>query len=337
MAPQPDYYDCEQPDHNEHLQSFHRHLKALLTPISNPASSSNREQTFVPFQEFANYLVEGDRLTDILWAIFPGEDHLPVEVGAVQETYLKAFCILLSIGKAKYIRHFCERENLSDLQIPFHSTPAHFPITTTLPTLWDSFFEKQWMFCAAEMTPNMHNILFDAHRILPIIEHQNLAEAGSAVVSRIVLHPSSNKLRRDEPLDMSLARQYKDTFALKTYKNPDAESYYEKEVEAFRLLRPRLGSEDPNIIHFYGSYTQNGTYNVILDFADQGNLEQYFQDVLPPTSGRDIVNFWDSLCGVLKALVHIHAVDVQNDPTRPQNFSRVAPGRQTSEYPGQEQ
>jgi hypothetical protein len=105
---------------------------------------------------------------------------------------------------------------------------------------------------------------------------------------------------------------------LKTYHATDAFSYYSNEVEAFRHLRPPTGSSDPNIIHFHGCYTQNGTYNVILDFADQGNLEEYFQKTLPPTSGSDILDFWASLCGIIKALAHIHAVDVQNTPTGPQ-------------------
>ena len=114
--------------------------------------------------------------------------------------------------------------------------------------------------------------------------------------------------------------EYNDTFVLKTYHKTEAEAYYYNEVEAFRRLRPPRGSTDPNIIHFYGSFIQNGTYNVILDFADGGTLEDYFQKVLPPTSGRDIEHFWASLCGVLKALIHIHEVDCQNTLTGPQIF-----------------
>jgi len=99
---------------------------------------------------------------------------------------------------------------------------------------------------------------------------------------------------------------------LKTYHKTEASTYYYNEVEAFRRLKPPRGSSDPNIIHFFGSFIQNGTYNVILAFADKGTLEEYFKTVLPPTSGRDIEHFWATLCGVLKALIHIHEVDVQN-------------------------
>lgn len=110
--------------------------------------------------------------------------------------------------------------------------------------------------------------------------------------------------------------EYNDTFVLKTYHKTEAEQYFYNEVEAFRRLR--RGTSDPNIIHFYGSFIQNGTYNVILDFADRGTLEEYFQTVFPPTSGKDIEHFWASLCGIFKALIHIHEVDGQNTLAGPQ-------------------
>ena len=112
------------------------------------------------------------------------------------------------------------------------------------------------------------------------------------------------------------AAEYNDTFVLKTYHTIEADQYFYNEVEAFRRLR--RGSYYTNIIHFYGSFIQNGTFNIILDFADQGTLEEYFQNVFPPTSGKDIEHFWASLCGILKALIHIHEVDGQNALWGPQ-------------------
>ena len=121
-------------------------------------------------------------------------------------------------------------------------------------------------------------------------------------------------------MDKNSTADYNDTFVLKTYHSTGAAAYYNNEVEAFRRLRPVKGASDPNIIHFYGSFIQNGTYNVILDFADRGTLEEYFRTVLPPTSKKDIEHFWASLCGILKALIHIHEVDYQNTLSGPQIF-----------------
>jgi hypothetical protein len=200
MAPhQPEYYEREQLDDKRPLQDFHQFLDDSLIPADNPAA--RQEQKFVPFEVFAHYLAEDNRLEQLLWTIFEDEDPLPVEVSVVQETCLKVFCILLSIGKARFIRPFVEHDDLVDSHLPFHSKPGNFPASTCQPSLWDLFSEKQWMFCPAEMSYKIHNSL-DPHRILPIVKREVLAEGGSAVVSKIVLHPSFNKLRREGSLDM---------------------------------------------------------------------------------------------------------------------------------------
>jgi hypothetical protein len=196
---QPEYYEREQLDDKRPLQDFHQFLDDSLIPADNPAA--RQEQKFVPFEVFAHYLAEDNRLEQLLWTIFEDEDPLPVEVSVVQETCLKVFCILLSIGKARFIRPFVEHDDLVDSHLPFHSKPGNFPASTCQPSLWDLFSEKQWMFCPAEMSYKIHNSL-DPHRILPIVKREVLAEGGSAVVSKIVLHPSFNKLRREGSLDM---------------------------------------------------------------------------------------------------------------------------------------
>jgi serine/threonine protein kinase len=95
------------------------------------------------------------------------------------------------------------------------------------------------------------------------------------------------------------------TFALKTYLFPEAEAarYYDCEVSAFRALSRR---SDPHLIGFYGNYKQGSTYNILLEYADGGSLEQYFAKTQPPCEGIDITNFWTSLFGILKALSAIH-------------------------------
>ncbi|KAL9122286.1 MAG: hypothetical protein Q9187_001163, partial [Circinaria calcarea] len=77
------------------------------------------------------------------------------------------------------------------------------------------------------------------------------------------------------------------------------------EVGAFRKL-VSFGKPLPTLIGFYGSYVQDGTYNVILEYIDQGNLEQYFENTAPPSSGKDIIHFWRGLFGIIQALDRIH-------------------------------
>jgi serine/threonine protein kinase len=94
------------------------------------------------------------------------------------------------------------------------------------------------------------------------------------------------------------------TFVLKTYFTTAAEKHYNAEVEAFR----RLGS-NPSIIGFYGSFTRGDTYNVLLEYADKGTLEEYFYKVIPPVDPDEIINFWQALFKIIDALRRIHQVN----------------------------
>ena len=191
---QPEYYECEQSDDKRPLQAFHHFLQGSLIRTDNPVTSKKEE--FVPFQQIEEYFDEEDRLIDVLSAVFPDEEWIPVVDSVVRNSYLKTFCILLSIAGAKYIRHFAQHDSLSDLRLPYHhnSKPPDFPITPSRPDLWDSFCDKQWIFCAAELHYKIDNFL-EPSRILPIVERKVLGQGGSAVVSKIVLHKSFNKLR----------------------------------------------------------------------------------------------------------------------------------------------
>ena len=63
-----------------------------------------------------------------------------------------------------------------------------------------------------------------------------------------------------------------------------------------------------NIIGYHGCFIHNGTYNVILEFADKGTLEEYFAREAPPTSGEDIIAFWRGIFGIIGALDSIHGI-----------------------------
>ncbi|RYP73552.1 hypothetical protein DL771_003591 [Monosporascus sp. 5C6A] len=61
-----------------------------------------------------------------------------------------------------------------------------------------------------------------------------------------------------------------------------------------------------NIITYHGSFRQNGTYNLILDYAGGGSLKDLLDKQVPPSTAEDIEQFWRSLFGVLNGLQSIH-------------------------------
>lgn len=95
------------------------------------------------------------------------------------------------------------------------------------------------------------------------------------------------------------------TFALKTYRTPEAAEYFENERDAFRRLR---SSDEPpaNIIEYYGIFVRGGTYNLILQFADQGTLEDYIANHPEPQSISDITTFSGRLLDVMRGPGQIH-------------------------------
>ena len=92
---------------------------------------------------------------------------------------------------------------------------------------------------------------------------------------------------------------------MKTYNTRDADDYYDNEVRAFKYIAAR-DEIDKSFIQYLGSYQQGGTYNILLEFADGGTLEDFFQYTAPPTSSEQILMFWERFFNVVKALSLIH-------------------------------
>ncbi len=65
-------------------------------------------------------------------------------------------------------------------------------------------------------------------------------------------------------------------------------------------------TREPNMINFYGSYVLDGTFNLLLEYANKGTLEQYFQTNDPPYDAEDIIDFWRGVFNVVGALVRLH-------------------------------
>ena len=105
------------------------------------------------------------------------------------------------------------------------------------------------------------------------------------------------------------------TYVIKTYRGPLSKEYYDKEVTAFKRLRSYPGCVGHVVIGFYGSYIQEDEYNIILEYANGGNLEQLLKSKDPPTDSPGIFAFWEALLDLAKALVCIH--DTKSDDGGP--------------------
>lgn len=213
--------------------------------------------------------------------------------------YCKVFCILLEIGKGEYIDYFLQHPSLCDSKLPFapESLPPKFPVQADDPNFFAKFCDKQWLLCA----PEFRNTLKSSYRkeeVLPIIEKTYITQGGSAQIYRIKLHEAYDKF--DKPSKTYILKQYHHT--------ENAEKDYNAEVQAFGIL----GSVE-GLIGFKMGYEQGNTYNVILEDADKGTLEDYFKNTEPPSTSIDIHNFWKGILNLLPAVMKIHAVPFKEE------------------------
>ena len=70
-----------------------------------------------------------------------------------------------------------------------------------------------------------------------------------------------------------------------------------------------------NIIAFYGGFEQESSYNIILEYADGGNLDQYMELTPSPTNRQERHDFWINFLDIFDGLAVIHGEgeDVSND------------------------
>jgi hypothetical protein len=96
---------------------------------------------------------------------------------------------------------------------------------------------------------------------------------------------------------------------------PKSKDYYDAEVDAYRRLNAS-GKPVSSLVSFYGAFTQNETRHIILQYANVGTLEDYWEKVDPPRDGEDILAVWTKLFDLNRALVRLHETDPDNGKTR---------------------
>ena len=111
--------------------------------------------------------------------------------------------------------------------------------------------------------------------------------------------------------------QSPNTYVLKVYNSQGTEKQRKNEVEGFVNVRSAMtGNYEPSIIGFYGSYKHGETQNVILEYANEGTLEDYFKQHPTPCTGPEIYSFWRSLLSLNRALDGIHNLAYKDQSAR---------------------
>ncbi|KIW14937.1 hypothetical protein PV08_07724 [Exophiala spinifera] len=266
---------------------------------------------FMPTKDLREYIKDKYRLRDILKALFEPEDPpTNVSPAAILTSCTSVFAILIRIQKGAYISEFLRHGELFDNHLPFLTKPPAFPSVPN-DDFFDRFCKEQWRFCAHTFKDGYDDLHISNSYILPILKTETLVEGGAADVQKVTLHPEYDKiqpsLQGTEESDRS--HKPKHTYVLKLYRSKRyaSEELYKAESEAFIHLRNShaLGKY---FIGYYGSFTHGITRNILLEYADYGSLEKFFNSVEPPSTGEDIIRFWQSMFGIIDAVRDIHTI-----------------------------
>ncbi|KAH6717034.1 hypothetical protein BKA61DRAFT_600947 [Leptodontidium sp. MPI-SDFR-AT-0119] len=298
---EPPSYD---PARGRFLEYVKRHCELeVIDPGDSSQSIPSKTRAFVPRDLLQTYL-ESHHYRE-LKAIIEGLKCGLVNLGHIIPRYTAVFCTLLHSGRGSWIKHFTRHESLMDIALPFDSKspPRNWPQAPGDPNFLSDFCRDQWRFCAPTLTDPVSDQCFEDERILPITYKRKLRDGGTAKLWLINIHPSYNKLISEEH-KQTVGKENANTFVLKEYSTADAQKYYENETSAFDQI-----GKHPHIISYFGSFTRNGSFNVILEYADKGTLKEYFEKQLPPTSGEEIIKFWEGLFQLINALWKIHTMN----------------------------
>ncbi|KAF2764907.1 kinase-like protein [Teratosphaeria nubilosa] len=293
-----------QSDHLPELQQFHSWIEEITVTCESPTSNDSVEKArFVPYRIIERKFNEGNhafvrKLRDAVL----GEDSCRVNAADIVKDCPRIFCILLSIGQGPFILHFATNDSLHDSCLPLSARPDRFP--TGHDDFWQKFDEMQWKFCVPFLSSSSSPTI-NPKKIMPFVRRERLDEGGSATVDLVKVHPDYDHLeRRTQEGRVSSCNH---CYVLKTYTGLQAKHYYDREVEAFmRLSNHQETLPSPTMIGYYGSYIYRETYNIILEYANEGTFEHYMQKRQPPSEGDDIIAFWRSLLDVSKALSRLH-------------------------------
>lgn len=201
----------EQPSYNPIIQDFFEWVqKNRVLGLIDPASTE--KAWYLPHHLLKTYFASSQyyHLKKLLSVVYQGEE-IPVDPDDVARRYSSVFCILLFIGKARYIQRFAQSDKLQDSNLPFIH-PEEFPSGADHEDnqeVFERFYQRQWMFCAPELNYRNERV-FDENRVLPMVITDILKPGGSANLYKVVLDKNYNYLLNDDgnvPVCISIVSQ----------------------------------------------------------------------------------------------------------------------------------
>ncbi|KAK2794545.1 hypothetical protein FQN52_008126 [Onygenales sp. PD_12] len=284
--------------HGPHVQSFFRFLEGNWK--NGFVSIDGAPEKYLPYSKLKAYLSEKPNLRNLLSEIFHNHQEQRYAREAIQCGYYKCFAILLYLKEPQYFKHFTEHEEYHDDKLPCYHPAPWFPADPSGNISFDRFSDCQWKFCVPALDYREYTVRQE--KILPfkILGSIPGGEGGSGRLYKIQVDPEYDKLHPNAKVDSNTDSRI---YVLKHFKNmTTAEDECRREIEGFKSVCQDPKDEE-GIVGFYGGFCHNGAHSILLEYANEGSLEDYFQsDKIP----QETSSFWLSFVPVSKAIAKIH-------------------------------
>ncbi|KAM0425860.1 hypothetical protein ACHAPT_008798 [Fusarium lateritium] len=218
----------------------------------------------------------------------------------ITKRFLRVFSTLVYIGQPENVTLFTLK-NRDDYQLPILELPREFP-----PALQE-FWEQQWMFCPLEFSRDLvYKRELHSRHILPVTYRESLRDnaygGDGPSIRKVEIHPKCNSIL-DEP--------DKDTpMVFKVFKGQEMRNLYRAEADVYSRLSDK-NKAHKHIARHYGSFSfeETDTRIIILEYAPQGSLLDFFKNTPLPVTPSDFEMLWKALLKLLTGLYAIHYLD----------------------------
>ncbi|KAI2640876.1 hypothetical protein GGS26DRAFT_540133 [Hypomontagnella submonticulosa] len=98
-------------------------------------------------------------------------------------------------------------------------------------------------------------------------------------------------------------------FAIKTHHGKRGRPNFERELHAYETITAQE-NYDQHVVCAVSAFSDGESHNIVLEYADGGNLEWYFEHIDPPSNNEQFTTFWESILRFYTAVQWIHGDEI---------------------------
>ena len=161
----------------------------LLRCIDDAQVTNMFKKRFVPRLALSSIISQ--KILRPILAEFTPADMLDETEDFILQGASKVFCILAYIGYSGHIHKFIEKDGLLLRQIDEDLPLGKGRLRTVADDnlFINSFYEKQWQFCAPVISQRIIPRTLEDETVLPFLTSERIDQGGFGVITKITIHP----------------------------------------------------------------------------------------------------------------------------------------------------